>query len=71
LQEALALAEELAKRSALSVALIKQCILQGSEMSLMDGLRFEQEAFWQTMRSEDAGRLMGEYTKGDRALSDM
>jgi len=69
--EALALAEELAKRPPLSVALIKQCILKGSEMPLVEALHFEQDAFWQTMRSEDAGRLMREYTKGQRPLSDM
>lgn len=69
--EALALAEDLAKRPPLSIALIKQCILQGSELPLLDALRLEQEAFWQTMRSEDAGRLMREYVKGDRPLGEM
>ena len=71
LPESLALAEELAKRPPISIALIKQCILKGSEMPLLDGLHFEQDAFWQAMRSEDTGRLMREYTKGERALSDM
>jgi enoyl-CoA hydratase/carnithine racemase len=69
--EVLALAEELAKRPPLSIALIKQCILKGSEMALGDALHFEQDAFWQTMRSEDAARLMREYTEGERALSEM
>ena len=69
--EALSLAEELAKRPPLSIALIKQCILKGSEMSLQDALHFELDAFWQTMRSEDAARLMREYTQGERALSEM
>jgi enoyl-CoA hydratase len=68
LDEALALAGELAKRPPLSVALIKQCILKGSEMPLLDALRFEQDAFWKTMRSEDAGRLMRQYLKSDRPL---
>jgi enoyl-CoA hydratase len=66
--EALALADELAQRPALSIAMIKQCVLQGSEMALMDGLRFEQEAFWKTMRSDDAGRLMKAYLKSERPL---
>jgi hypothetical protein len=35
--------------------LIKQCILKGSEMPLLDGLHFEQDAFWQAMRSETPG----------------
>ncbi|TMB69131.1 MAG: enoyl-CoA hydratase/isomerase family protein [Chloroflexi bacterium] len=69
--EALALAGELAKRPPLSIALIKQCILKGSEMPLQEALHFEQDAFWQTMRSEDAARLMREYTKGERTLSEM
>jgi enoyl-CoA hydratase len=68
LEEALELAAELAKRPPLSVALIKQCILKGSEMPLPDALRFEQDAFWQTMRSEDAGRLMRGYLKSNRPL---
>jgi enoyl-CoA hydratase len=71
LPEALALAEELARRPPLSIALIKQCILKGSEMPLEDALHFEQDAFWQTMRSDDAGRLMRDYTKGERPLSEM
>lgn len=68
LAESLELAGELAKRPPLSIALIKQCILKGSEMPLLDALRFEQEAFWKTMRSEDAGRLMRQYLKSDRPL---
>ncbi|MBI5283515.1 MAG: enoyl-CoA hydratase/isomerase family protein [Chloroflexi bacterium] len=69
--EVLALAAELANRPALSIALIKQCILQGSEMPLIDGLRFEQEAFWKTMRSEDAARLMRAYLKSERPLDQL
>lgn len=70
LREAVELAKELASRPRLSVALIKQCILRGSEMPLIDGLRFEQDAFWQTMRSEDASRLMRAYLKSDRPLDE-
>jgi enoyl-CoA hydratase len=68
MDDALALAVELSSRPPLSIALIKQCVLQGSEMPLLDALRFEQDAFWQTMRSEDAGRLMRAYLKSDRPL---
>lgn len=68
LGESLELAGELAKRPPLSLALIKQCILKGSEMPLIEALHFEQEAFWKTMRSEDAGRLMRQYLKSDRPL---
>ena len=66
--EALALAAQLAQRPALSVSMIKQCVLQGSEMPLLDALRFEQDAFWKTMRSEDAGRLMRAYLKSELSL---
>jgi enoyl-CoA hydratase/carnithine racemase len=68
--ETLALANELASRPRLSLALIKQCILQGSEMPLIDGLRFEQDAFWKTMRSDDASRLMRAYLSSDRPLNE-
>ncbi len=71
LPEALALAQELAKRPPLSVALIKQCVLKGSEMPLLYALHVEQDAFWQTMRSDDAARLMREYQQGRRSLSEM
>jgi enoyl-CoA hydratase len=70
LPEAMALALELASRPPLSIALIKQCILQGSEMPLTDALRFEQEAFFRTMRSDDAARLMRSYLKSDRPLDE-
>lgn len=62
------LAAELAKRPRLSLALIKQCVWRGSEMPLDEALRFEQDAFWQTMRSEDAGRLMRAYLASERPL---
>ncbi len=66
----LALAAELASRPPLSIALIKQCVRRGAEMPLIDGLKFEQDAFWQTMRSEDAARLMREYLASDRPLDE-
>jgi enoyl-CoA hydratase/carnithine racemase len=69
--EALALAGELAKRPRLSVALIKRCVLKGSEMALGEAVRFEQDAFWETMRSDDAGRLMREYLAGNLPLNEM
>jgi enoyl-CoA hydratase/carnithine racemase len=70
LPEALALAEELAKRPPLSIALIKRCVIEGSELPLLDGLQLEQEAFWQTMRSDDASRLMRRYLSSDRPLNE-
>jgi len=70
LPEALALAAELASRPRLSVALIKQCILQGVQMPLEEALRFEQRAFNETMRSEDASRLMRRYLGSERPLNE-
>jgi enoyl-CoA hydratase/carnithine racemase len=70
LPDALALAAELARRPPLSIALIKQCVRQGAEMPLLDALKFEQDAFWQTMRSDDASRLMRAYLKSDRPLNE-
>ncbi|HWQ28584.1 MAG TPA: enoyl-CoA hydratase/isomerase family protein [Dehalococcoidia bacterium] len=68
LDEALALANELAKRPALSVALIKRCVLEGVELPLEEALHLEQDAFWRTMRSEDAARLMRLYLQGEQPL---
>jgi enoyl-CoA hydratase len=68
--EVLALARELAQRPPLSVALIKQCVHQGSEMPLPEALRLEQDAFWKTMRSDEAQRLMREYVKGEQTASE-
>ena len=69
--EVLAFANELAKRPPLSIALIKQCVLRGVEMPLEDALHFEQDAFWQTMRSPDAARLMREYLAGNVPLNEL
>ena len=68
LNEALALARELAARPPLSVALIKRCVLEGLELPLEKALRLEQDAFWQAMRSNDAARLMRAYVEGSQPL---
>jgi hypothetical protein len=43
------------------VAMIKRCIHEGSQLPLLEGLKLEQECFWQTMRSDEALRLMKDY----------
>lgn len=68
LTEALAFADELAKLPRLSVALIKRLVYEGSEKPLTEALRLEQDAFWQTMRSDDARRLMRDYLNSGRSL---
>ena len=70
LPQTLALAAELASRPPLSIALIKRCVLQGSELPLVDGLMLEQEAFMETMRSDDASRLMRGFQAGDTPLNE-
>jgi enoyl-CoA hydratase len=68
LPEALALAEELGKRPRESIGLIKQCVYKGSEMPLIEALHFEQDAFWKTMRTDDAARLMPAYLESGLPL---
>jgi enoyl-CoA hydratase len=70
LDEALALANELASRPRLSVALIKKCVIEGVQMPLEDALRLEQRSFSETMRSDDASRLMRAYLGSDRPLNE-
>lgn len=70
LDEALALAAELAERPALSLALIKRCVWEGADLPLEEALRLEQDAFWRAMRSGDAARLMRAYLTSDRPLSE-
>jgi enoyl-CoA hydratase len=68
--EVLTLARELAQRPPLSVALIKQCVHQGSEMPLREALLLEQDAFWKTMQSAEAQRLMREYVQANQIASE-
>jgi enoyl-CoA hydratase len=70
LPEAMALANELASRPRLSVALIKKLVLEGVQMPLEEALRLEQRSFNETMRSDDASRLMRAYLKSERPLNE-
>ena len=70
LTAALTLAGELAERPPLSLALIKRCVLKGTELPLIDALRLEQDAFLETMRSDDASRLMRGYQEEDVPLNE-
>ncbi len=58
---ALEFAKELAARPPLAIALIKRCIYEGTEMPLEEGLALERQLFWETLRSDDAFRLISEY----------
>jgi len=57
-------ARSLAGQSPLGVAMIKKCVHEGGQLPLLDGLRLEQDCFWQTMLSDDARRLMKDYLEG-------
>ena len=61
---ALDFARSLAGQPPLSVAMIKKCVHEGGQLPLLDGLRLEQDCFWQTMVSDDAQRLMKDYVEG-------
>ncbi len=60
----MAFARTLAERPPVSVAQIKRCIHEGSQLPLLEGLKLEQDCFYETMRSEDALRLMRDYVEG-------
>lgn len=71
LDEAMALASELAARPRASIAEIKRCVYEGIELPMEQALLFEQAAFNRTMRSDDASRLMRAYVQGERRLDEM
>ena len=71
MREAMALANELASRPPLSIALIKQCVQMALEPRPIDErLAFESAKFMETMRSEDASRLMRAYLNSERPLNE-
>ena len=61
---ALEFAKELATRPPLAVAHIKRAIYEGSEMPLQEGIALAMELFGETIRSDDALRLMRAYVAG-------
>lgn len=69
--EVLGFANVLAKRPTLSIALIKRLVHQSAGRPLEEALHIEQDAFWQTMRSPDAARLMREYLAGNVPLNEL
>jgi len=60
----MAFARALAERPPVSVAQVKKCIHEGVQLPLLQGLKLEQDCFWETMRSPDALRLMTDYVEG-------
>lgn len=71
MKETLALANELASRPRLSIALIKQCVQHALQpLPIEERLAFESAKFMETMRSDDASRLMRAYLQSERPLNE-
>jgi len=68
---AIEFAHELALRPPMAIGHIMQCIYQGSEMPLPDGLALEGRLFFELTQSEEAKRLMGEYVAGGQSPGDV
>lgn len=66
MDETMKLANRLAALPPMSLALIKEVVNETWDMPLKEALRFEEEAFWQLMRSEDAQRLMRQYVESNQ-----
>ena len=64
------LAAEIAARPRTSILEIKRCVYEGIELPMEEALRFEQQAFNRTMRSDDASRLMKAYLQSARPLNE-
>ncbi|MBW2140718.1 MAG: enoyl-CoA hydratase/isomerase family protein [Deltaproteobacteria bacterium] len=58
---AIELAKEIAANPPLGVAIVKQCIYEGSDMSLKDGLALEKKLFFEAIQSEAAMEIMRNY----------
>ena len=63
-------AQLISTASAQSLALTKKMISEVQHMKLEEALDFESDAFMQTMRSEDASRLMRAYLASERPLNE-
>jgi enoyl-CoA hydratase/carnithine racemase len=57
----LAFAKTLAEKPSEGVALIKQAIHQGVDLTLQEGLNLERKLFFDAIRTEDALRIMRLY----------
>ena len=60
----------IAARPRTSILEIKRCVYEGIELPMDEALRFEQQAFNRTMRSDDASRLMKAYLQSARPLNE-
>ncbi len=65
---AIAFAKELAMRPPMAIGHIMECIYEGSQMPLDEGLALEGRLFFELTQSEDAKRIMGEYVAGGQKV---
>jgi len=61
LPAAIQFAEELARRPPMAIGHIMQCIYEGSQMPLREGLALESRLFFELTQSDDAKRIMAQY----------
>jgi enoyl-CoA hydratase/carnithine racemase len=69
LPAALAFARELALRPPMAVGHIMECIYEGSQKPLPEGLALEGKLFFELTQSEDAKKAMSAYVEGGQNLS--
>lgn len=64
-------AKELAQRPATAIGHIMECIYEGSQMSLRDGLTLEAKLFFELTQTEDAKRIMSNYVEGGQKVNNL
>lgn len=66
---AMQFAQRLALRPPMAIGHILQCIYEGSQMPLSEGLALESRLFFELTQSEDAKRIMSEYVAGGQNVN--
>ncbi len=69
LPAAIELAKELAQRPPMAIGHIMECIYEGSQMPLKDGLALEGRLFFELTQTEDAKRIMSAYVEGGQKVN--
>lgn len=69
LPAAIAFAKELAQRPPTAIGHIMECIYEGSQMPLTDGLALEGKLFFELTQTEDAKRIMSDYVAGGQKVN--
>lgn len=69
MSEAVQFARELAMRPPMAIGHIMQCIYEGGQMPLREGLALESKLFFELTQSEDAKQIMGAYVAGGQKVT--